>query len=903
MLVIRWRRDVPIPDFVLRRIERRLEQAQVRVEFGRSAFDPGGVLLLEHVKFFAAGIPDAMAEARAIRVRFNPWLLAAGYFELHDLVLEDGRIVCPAQLSPTGTGRPLVDRLRFEAVRQDAGWKFSGVDGLLGGVRVHAAVEVADVGGAAAAPIDSGRWLAEVLQGERLAARWLGELDRCEQPRLELTLRVPSRDRLAATLAATAARVELPGGIEVLDVGVQTSAAGEFVAGELALPLEIRLREAKCPQGWGARDVLLTTELRLRSSAVPELPAAAVLTATDVQAPEDVLGYARLAVHREGAHRGRFRLDGLHEAGAVRLTGSGDVSAGAGTLRLEARLSPEPLNEIVARVATWRKSQFLEKLTFESPAAVAATAQLSAGWKLARADAAVQVGAAVASGVPLRSARAEVAFADGQLDVQRIVLQQGESEVRGSYTMDVATRDYRFLLGGHVFPEGISPWFHEWWPRLWRDFEFRGPPPLADVDVRGRWFSPDLSVVAGRMIAAPLILRGVPLERADVFYFIRPEHYDIVRFDARRGAQRAAGTFTRRDDPETHQPQRIDFDFASNLPLAEGAVFFGPEGRETVEPYVFAQAPEVEARGRIDWRDGHPSEAISARVRSTGEFRFNGFPVENARFAFTLRDNDIDLPELTADLAGGKLQGKAGVTGPAQARRLSFTGSLLGADLTRTVNTWNAFRASTGDAAATAHSASVASNLGTRGRLDLELAAAGPLENLMGLRGTGRAHIVGAELGQVQMLGFLSRLLQGSLFGFTSLRFTNAEAAFAVEETELNFSKLTFTGPSSRLEGKGRYRMPDEKLDFHVSLRPFRESDFALANLIGIVLEPIARVLEVKLTGTLAHPDWAFAAGPSNFFRNTEKPVTAPFVAPPPAVPSVKPAAAAPAPASAPPAH
>lgn len=72
--------------------------------------------------------------------------------------------------------------------------------------------------------------------------------------------------------------------------------------------------------------------------------------------------------------------------------------------------------------------------------------------------------------------------------------------------------------------------------------------------------------------------------------------------------------------------------------------------------------------------------------------------------------------------------------------------------------------------------------------------------------------------------------------------------------------------------------MPGSSLNFNVTLFPFRESNFPVFNLIGVMLEPLSHAFEVRLSGTLAKPEWTLAAGTESL-PSTGTPATPP---PPP---------------------
>jgi hypothetical protein len=64
-------------------------------------------------------------------------------------------------------------------------------------------------------------------------------------------------------------------------------------------------------------------------------------------------------------------------------------------------------------------------------------------------------------------------------------------------------------------------------------------------------------------------------------------------------------------------------------------------------------------------------------------------------------------------------------------------------------------------------------------------------------------------------------------------------------------------------------------MDFNARVYPFQESKSILQNVVGVVLIPLSTMLEVKLTGALNQPKWAFVIGPTNFFRSLSQPAKA----------------------------
>jgi hypothetical protein len=218
--------------------------------------------------------------------------------------------------------------------------------------------------------------------------------------------------------------------------------------------------------------------------------------------------------------------------------------------------------------------------------------------------------------------------------------------------------------------------------------------------------------------------------------------------------------------------------------------------------------------------------------------------------------------------AGGVSSGSARVWGRDADRRLGFDYTLRNASLGQAISTVEAFAAKRKGQPAPASGKFVQGKANVK--LELAVSAEGLYDDPFSYQGSGNATLTGD--------GLLSELLS-----FTSLRFNTARASFNVNGTKLDFSKISVTGANSAIDAHGNYTLDRHELDFTARVNPFQESSFIPSILLGAMLSPFASVLEVKLTGQLDKPAWAFTNGPTNFLRNltnSGRPGTAP---PPPA--------------------
>jgi hypothetical protein len=284
----------------------------------------------------------------------------------------------------------------------------------------------------------------------------------------------------------------------------------------------------------------------------------------------------------------------------------------------------------------------------------------------------------------------------------------------------------------------------------------------------------------------------------------------------------------------------------------------------------------VKLTGRIDGpgAPGGPHTTLQIDGRTTGEFRFQDFPLDDVSFSAAVRDNDIDVTQISARFADGLLTGRTKISGQGRDRRIAFDYTLKDATLVRAVDILQNYTARKNNQPPPTPGKFLREKANVH--FDLTAAATGRYDDPFSFQGEGRATLQGAGLGEVQMLGLLSEL-----FKFTALRFTSAKTTFKIDGAKLTFPDLTLRGANSAIDAYGDFALDRRVLDFKAKIFPFQESGNPLKTLVGAVLTPFSNIFEVKLTGTLDKPEWAFVVGPTNILRALGPGETAPPAAPP----------------------
>jgi len=897
-------RELAVPAFALHALERRLADSQITARFGRAVFDPNGRFVIENVRLFLPPHPHPVVTVRAAYASVDFWALLAGNFRLRELRLTGVDLFVPAMLSPSGTDEAVVSDLDGVFHLAPPDYDVALCTFRLGGIRVsgHGRIHLPPAARPRRSPTPM---LDLVLQRSLAVGRQLvalrPRLEGLQGPRVDLVL-TPAEDEGAlvhAELFADAFRGATPVRL------TKAQAQADFpLLGSTAQP--VRLSFATDQAEWSGRGQIRQLRVDLTGSLVPDRLAFAPLAARLVAAGGDAMTIPFdspcLDVDLTGYPRVQGDLRVRAAGSAFAVTGEAEIKAHRGAFTLDGSLTPPMLayaRQLGLAAARW--------IAFEAPARLHARVILDPGWKPARAEADMSIGHVVAHEVTIDAARAHAVYADHRLEVSDLLLLQGDNAARGSYTMDTITRDYRFLLSGRLRPVDISGWFKAWWPRFWAHFDFTAAPPMADVDVTGRWRDPARSTIFCFADADRAGIRGVSFDRVRTTLFIRPYFYHVNEFEVQQAGRSARGSFTLTFDRAQATYRTLDFDVASNLALTEWAQLYGPAGAAMVAPYRFAAPPIVNAVGHLDGPsspDG-PHARANVVLTSDGALTVYDMPLDSARATGDYRDGHLDLHSVEAVFAGGTVTGRARFDGLPKAGVLAFDASLTGADLARAINALGDFERARGPAS-TVRSTNRLFRRASGGRLDLTLAAEGQYRQPLSFHGPGTVSITGRELGEIHLFGLLSELLSKTLLNFTSLRLDEAHATFKLEGDKLAFSQVKITGPSAAIDARGDYWLDARTLNFNAKVFPLQQSGFVLTGALGLLLTPLSNVLELKLTGPLQKPSWAFLFGPTSLLRSLTRPAgetsaapaaagTAP--APPPAGTPVPPSSESPAPA------
>jgi len=873
-------RQLPMPGWMLRKIEARLNTAGLQIQIGRAAIDPTGRLNLENLQLTPVTFDSPIASIDSLHVRLRPLSLLSGEIEPLYFRVKGLRLLLPAMFSASGQAEAVLNDFNLSFRPTGENFAPDQCSGRIGNLTFdlrgsldHPLALFNKPGKTAKFSGLTPAFLKQYVDYARTLNRVSAELDALEHPHLSIQL-LANGNKPRANLTLTSRKLET-------DLARLTPEAGRLQAEYLrlsttlpiggglpeTLTLQVSCARARTTTGGEIADARCRLGLKLPSSTEPLSIASTAIAASAASLHSICLRHTLTELERTAPDRVTAELSTETLGAEWTIQAKADTAAGRANLLLQGALTTEIIHLVAPKLGI--DPDLL--LTLSKPAPVDFKLEFGDNWKFLKSSGHLESGPLVGYHVPYNSIRGDIDFDGTELLCYNLAARQGENHATGSYWMNVHDFQFRFLLAGQARPLGISGYFESWWTNFWKYFDFPASVPIADVDVAGFWRTPKrTSVFVSADVIRPAI-NGVSFDRLRTTMFIRPNFYHALDLKLDNADRSASGTFTRIVDyyRPTDDLKTIDFDIKTNLDLQEIARLGGPEEAEIVAPFTFGQPPNLHVIGHVDGpaSDRGAHRNIEIDLNSTGPFALYRFPVSDLSFKGAIRDDEIILSDILVAFAGGRANGSARIHGPDTDKHLSFDCTLKDALLGEAISTLETYAARERGEPPPLQSRFQQQN--AQGRLNLDLAAQGLYSDPLSYFGHGHMELNSAQLAQVNLLGSLSQLLSKTpIFRFTSLQLKEARCSFVLEKNKITLPDLKITGTNAIIDTTGAFQLDSKLMDFTARLYPFGQGRNPFASAAGFLLVPLTNALELKLSGSIDQPHWRFTYGPTNFLYN-----------------------------------
>ncbi|NBQ65164.1 MAG: hypothetical protein EBT95_06470 [Verrucomicrobia bacterium] len=413
------------------------------------------------------------------------------------------------------------------------------------------------------------------------------------------------------------------------------------------------------------------------------------------------------------------------------------------------------------------------------------------------------------------------AVAGGEIEMQLAF--DGQAELKGTLRSDINPKGLARLFG----PDGAA---------FWSSLEFDPPrAPRMNFRVMGAGFSPDLIRLEGRLEAAGMKYKGVPMDQlsADLVYASREIRATNVRVTSGGGEGKGEIRYTL-------NPRFVSFhNVESTLPVREFSPVFGEKVRETMQPYEFVDRPFVTMEGKIDLE-----EKFRTDMRATGK-TVAGLQYVVAGQKLHFRDVYLEVgiqgtkttvktqEKKPGSLWGGQVEVDVTVDGPKGKKSQNTRVKLQEVDFGRAVEVYF-------------------SNPGYHGKLSGTCELAGPSGAGTWRQWTGQGELE-VEDGKFPGLGNFAKTINAPLEWMENLG-EGASMEFELDRGKLNVKKLKIFSKLVETTGRGFYDISADRLE-KFSMKQ------NLIGPMGLPFMPVSEMLEVEGSGSLKQPVWT----PKNF--------------------------------------
>jgi hypothetical protein len=447
-----------------------------------------------------------------------------------------------------------------------------------------------------------------------------------------------------------------------------------------------------------------------------------------------------------------------------------------------------------------------------------------------RLDGRFRVGAGAFKGIPFDQAASSISF-DGErwtLPDLETARPEGRQQLAVDYNEE--TREYRIHARGRVFPHVLKPVLGENSAEVLDLFE-SSQAVTANLSVWGPWNEGTRQSIHGTLQATNFQFRGQHFEWLDagVIYTNR------VLIASPLTLQRGAGELT---------ADGVRYSFANDtvwltnvintIDPAVVAATIAPDLPHKIAPYRFEHPPRIKVDGTLQPR--HTESADLQFEIVGGPFRFWRLSAAQIQTRLLWQGSQLVLTNTHALFYGGRLDGFAtfDLSTPRDAL-YQFDARVRDASLARLLRDAIAGR--------TNHA---------EGNFDLDLIiSSARTADLNSWNGHGEVHLRDGLLWDVPIFGFLSPVLNGIVPGLGNNRAEQADAHFTIHNGIIGTRDLVVVCPPAKLLYRGEIDF-EQRVDAKVEGQ-ILSAIGGFGPLFTLVLRPLTKLLEFRVTGTLSN--------------------------------------------------
>ena len=862
-LYITLQEEIPVPDFILKKLEENFKSNGTYSVVGSYSLDLNGHINARDLRLFTLKSRELLAQSDFATITLDIPSLFIRRVVWNEFDLSNAHLNCPALYSSTGDTETFAREIYARFARRGKSWTIRQLNLRLHNLRIQASGEFPKI--ASLERIESP--LERYLQFCRRASVWQLVLRTLKNPVASINL--DSKEKGATTLEVdlTGEGFRLSRYFRTGPFRFQTSGL-RFPQLEMSIPAKIEVSNVYFGESDQTgklyaeykTDFLLKNNLRgveyLRfATRGLEFSGLSVANVIGVLYPNE---FPTLA--------GRLALQMENEP--LALHGRIDLANGNGSFSFDSRI---PLLELMNNplLAKYSIGKLIE---FPTPPHIKGELKLEDGFSFARFDFDVE-----ASPFALGGSRFDRLKAKGTVDSERMVIgkvifENPKYRTIGSIESDFTSGKYRLLLSGKLFPTDLDPALPDWWDRIWSKFEFSQEPFVGDYDILIDWRKRQLVCFYGSAEGSNFSYNDLQLTQLSLKSSGVHNRVDLFDIKAKRAEGKGYGSLTWIYKDKRNIQRLLDFE--THFYADELSAFLGEGVKKVVENFSLAGPPHLRFSGTLFKENAPPGlkRDILIKASSSKPLRYREIPMDWLEFEGRLTEERFSIDPLSFGFAGGKATGSLSWERAKPVDLLTVRFNLSGADQKRALETIGFAAPSNEEIDASADESKKVQE--SPGILNLEIEASGNPENYLSFEGSGLLSIVNSELAKVHLFGGFSRLFHGTWIDFSTLNLKSAMGRFTLHRDRLNFSPIMFTGEQSVIQAEGDILFPVQDIDFRVRVFYLENPNNPITTVFSPLFKPLGDALELRLWGTYNDPKWRLLINPRNVSSASEGPLS-----------------------------
>lgn len=496
----------------------------------------------------------------------------------------------------------------------------------------------------------------------------------------------------------------------------------------------------------------------------------------------------------------------------------------------------------------------LPKLEFGSTPYYDLSIHLDEGFQVNSTRFRIDVDDVTANGLTFDHILATGSYQDGLIDLDTALIDRGKQWIDATFSLNRSTQDFKLSLLGSALPDQYGPLLPKWWDKLFKDIDFdRNELGYGDFVIYGNTEPKSKIFFLGHASATNVTYKEARIDEGELIVRGRRNYTELHSINAKTGDGWAKGNVGFTGGKLGLVSVRYDFD--SLMPLEVASKIFGSTVAGIISDFEVTQLPRITLDGAV-FNNAYTEYAqldyckLAATIQTP--ITFKKTPLDHLRFTLYNRNRDTYLRDVEFGYADGDGSAQIDIRNTLDENQLRLQLSLKGANQAKAIH--NLPSLDDIESQLTNTEALDPEKKRNHGQLDLNIDVVGPLDNLYGYNGYGDFTVANNQLGAIQLLGPLSKLLKNTRLNFTSFNLKQMTTSFEIAEDTLNFSDLTLDGPRTKIRGQGTLHLPDQALNMNMSVSLFENmgaSNSKINTFRKFITAPLPNLLVFDLKGTM----------------------------------------------------